>query len=91
MLLTRLLGLIFLITAVYIVFKVFQGIFRSMKSKMEPGTRSIEGGEMVQDPVCGIYIPKAKAIEGHVKGESHFFCSPQCLEKYRSTAKGGES
>ena len=91
MIMARILIFILLITAAYIVLKVLQGIFHSMKSKMGPGTRSIEGGEMVQDPACGIYIPRVKAIEGRVKGESHFFCSPQCLEKYRSDAKGEES
>jgi YHS domain-containing protein len=91
MMMSRILIFILLVAVAYIVLKVLQGIFHSMKSKMGPQTRSLEGGEMVQDPACGIYIPRAKAIEGRVKGESHFFCSPQCLEKYRSSAEGEES
>ena len=87
----RILIFILLITVAYVAFKALQRIVFSMKSKRGPGTRGVEGGEMVQDPACGIYIPKTKAIEGHVKGGIHFFCSLQCLEKYRAMAQGEKS
>jgi YHS domain-containing protein len=87
----RILIFILFIAVTYVMFRVLQGIVSSMKSKMGPGTRAVEGGEMVQDPVCGLYIPKTKAIEGRVYGQPHFFCSLQCLEKYRAMAKGEKS
>ena len=74
MVMVRILIFILLITVAYVAFKVLRGIVFSMKSKRGPGTRGVEGGEMIQDPACGIYIPKTKAIEGRVKGETHFFC-----------------
>lgn len=39
-------------------------------------------GEMVQDPVCETYIPKAGAIERKIKGELIYFCSSGCAEAY---------
>lgn len=43
-----------------------------------PGGR-LEGGELVQDPQCGVYIPK----EGAVKGPGgHYFCSAACRDAY---------
>jgi len=38
--------------------------------------------EMVQDPVCKIYIPKRQALTATVGGTTYFFCSKECLEKF---------
>jgi YHS domain-containing protein len=46
-----------------------------------PGGRPdrLDGGELVQDPVCGVYVPKATAVRGP---DGHFFCSPACRDAY---------
>lgn len=38
--------------------------------------------EMVQDPNCGVYIPKKETIEKKVKGVKYFFCSKECFEEF---------
>ena len=40
----------------------------------------------VLDPVCGMTISAANAV-GHVehKGQTYYFCSDQCLERFRAT------
>ncbi len=90
MVISRLLGFILLAVAIYVVFKSMRGLFSSVKTQVGHETRPVEGGEMIQDPMCGVYIPKVKAIEGRVKGETHFFCSPQCLEQYQTSASKGQ-
>lgn len=85
MIMSRLLSFILLAVAIYIVFKSMRGLFFSRKTHVGHETKPVESGEMIQDPMCGVYIPKVKAIEGRVKGETHFFCSSQCLEQYRAT------
>jgi YHS domain-containing protein len=82
---SRLLGFILLAVAIFVFLKSMRGLFSSVKTRVGHETRPVEGGEMIQDPMCGVYIPKVKAIEGRVKGEIRFFCSPQCLENYRAT------
>ena len=42
-----------------------------------------EGEEMVRDPQCGVYIPHSIALKRRVRGETVFFCSRECAEKYR--------
>ncbi|GAB4275553.1 MAG: hypothetical protein Kow0092_31150 [Deferrisomatales bacterium] len=53
-----------------------------------PGGRGsggrLEGGELVQDPQCGVYIPKETAVRGP---GGRLFCSPECRDAYRG--KGG--
>jgi YHS domain-containing protein len=38
--------------------------------------------ELVQDPQCGVYIPKSQAISRVVNGERRFFCSRACVKLY---------
>ncbi|MCG6878168.1 MAG: hypothetical protein LJE96_03310 [Deltaproteobacteria bacterium] len=40
--------------------------------------------EMVQDPNCLTYISKVNAIKKNVGGETHFFCSQACAEKFQN-------
>ena len=44
------------------------------------GGGQLQGGELVQDPQCGVYIPKETALKG--PGGS-LFCSPECRDAYR--------
>lgn len=74
----------FLLSLAYFVFKALWGMMvlssRKTADRME-GPQS--KGEMVQDPACGLYIPRASAVSGRVRGEDRHFCSADCLEKYR--------
>jgi YHS domain-containing protein len=40
------------------------------------------GGELVKDPVCGMFISPATAQKKVVQGETHYFCSPECRDKF---------
>ncbi len=41
------------------------------------------GEETHRDPVCGVYVAEETAIVGRYNGQRHYFCSMNCLEKYR--------
>jgi hypothetical protein len=53
---------------------------RAPRSPREGGT--LPGGELVQDPHCGVYIPRDTALKGP---GGHRFCSPECRDAYRDT------
>ena len=40
------------------------------------------GGELVRDPCCGTYIPKASALTLSTGGTVHYFCSTKCRDAY---------
>ncbi len=40
-------------------------------------------GEMVQDPVCQVYISKQDAVAATISGQDYFFCSKECLKKFK--------
>jgi YHS domain-containing protein len=47
---------------------------------------SKEGGELVRDPQCGTYVPKARAIAASVGSQTSYFCSTACRDAYLSQA-----
>ncbi len=48
--------------------------------------------EMVQDPVCQVYLPKRQAkVLKSSNGITYYFCSTQCREKFVKEAKDRSS
>jgi uncharacterized protein len=39
--------------------------------------------ELVQDPQCHTYISKEAAFKTSIHGEVYYFCSQECLEKFK--------
>jgi len=48
--------------------------------------RAPAGGALRQDPVCGTYVSEAVAVTVNERGETHYFCSNECREKFRRQA-----
>ena len=40
------------------------------------------GGELVRDPNCGTYIPKARALVVGAGDGTQYFCSTECRDAY---------
>ncbi len=62
-------------------------IIVSLTSAKKPSTKFTgnrdSGEETFRDPVCGIYVTGETAVIGRHDGKRHYFCSMNCLEKYR--------
>jgi YHS domain-containing protein len=66
---------------IYVGFKIVKGFMAQKQS--EPPPKKVSDDEAVQDPVCGRYVSKEDAVVGKLEGERIYFCSMECLEKYR--------
>jgi YHS domain-containing protein len=42
------------------------------------------GGELKKDPVCGTYVSAASSIKKTLGGETYYFCSADCRDKFRA-------
>jgi YHS domain-containing protein len=81
----RLLIILLFVFVVYLVVKVLAGF--SFPGRPRQGRREQLGGEMVRDPVCETYIPRATAIEKTINGRTVYFCSQTCAEGYARAGK----
>ncbi len=56
----------------------------SRKEEVEPGAM-----DMVEDPNCHTYIPKAEAVRKEIQDKEHFFCGEKCAEEYQTASRRG--
>ena len=73
--------LIFLILLRFILRLVFGTAFARRAAPRRVSERA--GGELVRDPVCGTYIPKAGAFVIGKGDDAKYFCSIECRDKYK--------
>jgi uncharacterized protein len=76
---------VFLITIVRsmvgIVLRGFSDMLRS-QTATKPRPSVPLSGELKKDPVCGTYTSAATSIQQTVHGQTFYFCSAQCRDKY---------
>ena len=61
---------------------------KSLAEPSEPSSPAPDGAPraMARDPICDVYIPVAKAHALTRAGETHYFCSTACQERYERRA-----
>ena len=75
---------IFALTS-YLGFKLVQKIVSQFFSREIPGSGSkpeVTSDELVQDPVCKVFVPRRNALIYRKNGEDFFFCSEGCRKKF---------
>ena len=49
------------------------------------GDRALPGKDvMIQDPVCKVYITAGSAVPERVGGQTYYFCSKECANKFQN-------
>ena len=68
----------------YIGYRIIISLTSAKKPPVKPGeNHGTASVETHRDPVCGVYVSEETAIIGRHDGQRHYFCSMNCLEKYR--------
>jgi YHS domain-containing protein len=66
----------------YFVYRFLKGFLKSTKRPRNLPPKEIQD-EMVQDPICKIYLPKRQAVNLSGFGRTvHYFCSTQCRDTF---------
>lgn len=68
-----------------IFYLLFKWLRKSAPPIRRPQTFDRQGQvveEMVQDPVCGTYVPVGQAVTLKREKETLYFCSEECREKF---------
>lgn len=84
--------LLLIAALVYLGFKVFSWLSRNARlesAKRRTGSSGKDSvqteartSEMVQDPVCGLYLSANEAKSLTDRGVTVYFCSDRCLKRY---------
>lgn len=66
---------------VLVLIFLLRGMFRGTKRK--DGRYPVQGDQMVQDPVCKVFIPRGSAIVRRIDAVTHCFCSQTCADEFQ--------
>jgi YHS domain-containing protein len=78
--------LILFIVVVFILYYVLHFLIKDPSLRKKVNRRD-EPEELVQDPYCQTYVPKASAVKKRIAGKDCYFCNPECLRKYLEKSK----
>lgn len=67
----------------YIGYRIIVSLTSPKKTMAKPGGKMDSAETTHRDPVCGVYVSEEQAVVGRLDGQRHYFCSMDCLEKYR--------
>jgi len=71
-----------------IIGKAFNGLSSTSSpqagaSGSRPPSSASSGGELKKDPVCGTFISTATAFQKFSNGQTYYFCSTECRDKFK--------
>ena len=71
-----------------IIGKAFSGLSDTSSpqagtSGSRPPSGASPGGELKKDPVCGTFISTATAFQKISQGQTYYFCSTECRDKFK--------
>jgi YHS domain-containing protein len=67
---------------IYVGYRVVVALTKGKKTEVKTSEQR-EAAATHRDPVCGVYVSEEDAVVGRLEGERHYFCSMNCLEKFR--------
>lgn len=75
---------LFLILGLLVMlFVLLKGVYRSSRQSGRAAGPPLDGDQMVQDPVCGVFVPRKTAVVHQVGNLTNCFCSRECAEKFQ--------
>ena len=80
---TRFLIFLGLLILLYYLVKGWISPSKSRRIERAEGGRELES-EMVKDPHCKTYIPRASAVHARIGGRDYYFCSKECMRKFKA-------
>lgn len=80
---------IFLILGLLIVlYFLLRNAFRGMREFHGKRGAPADQGQMVQDPVCGVFVPRESAVTETIGGTEYYFCSRDCASAFQTRTGG---
>ncbi len=68
---------------IYIGYRVVRSLIAGKKPAAVNHDTAADAALTYRDPVCGMYVSVEDAVVGKLEGQRHYFCSMECLDKYR--------
>ena len=71
-----------------VLYFLLRRAFRDFKGQGQPERLSANKNQMVQDPVCLVFVPRGVAVTEDIGGQTYYFCSRSCAHKFQQQLAG---
>lgn len=83
----RIIILLVLLTLLYFLIRSALRKLADIERTDPPGQVS-DKNQMIQDPVCRVFVPKGVAVRKEIGGQIYFFCSRDCAKTFQKQLSG---
>jgi YHS domain-containing protein len=81
----RIILILGLLTVLYFLIR---RALREFRGQGQPERLSPNKNQMVQDPVCLVFVPRGVAVTEDIGGQTYYFCSRSCAHKFQQQLAG---
>jgi len=74
--------LLLILGLLVILYFLVRKALREFNKPSLPSQGSAGHDQMIQDPVCRIYVPRANAVSASIGGQNYYFCSTDCAQTF---------
>ena len=78
------LGLMFVLAWAF--WRFVDGIIEAFGGTTKQRKQRAEAMKLVRDPVCGTFVAPNESFAFRSSGETHYFCSVDCRERFKKSA-----
>jgi len=75
--------LIFILILLIVLYFLIRSAVREWKAKAGQGQLPVDRNQMVQDPMCKVFVPRGSAVTEVIGGQTYCFCGRACAEKFQ--------
>ncbi len=80
--------LLIILALLVLLYFLVRRVIRELKGGYRKGRGLLGKGDMVQDPVCRVYVPRGIAVEERIGGQTYYFCSKDCAREFEKQLAG---
>ena len=77
---------VLLLLIAWAFWKVVDGIIEAFGGTTKQRKQRAEAMKLVRDPVCGTFVAPVESFAFRSGGETHYFCSVECRERFKKSA-----
>jgi YHS domain-containing protein len=71
-----------------VLYFLLRKALRGLKGQGQPERLAPSKDDMVQDPVCLVFVPRGVAVTEDIEGQTYYFCSRSCAHKFQEKLAG---
>lgn len=80
--------IIFILGLLAVLYFLLRRALREFKGQGQPERLFPGKDQMVQDPVCRVFVPRGVAVTEDIGGQTYYFCSRSCAHKFQEQLAG---